>query len=185
MSDIALLVSDPARTAAQFHELFGADAVRREDENGHVETFVRLAGIWIVLVGEPVERARAAVILRFTPRWTLSSPPSLNCGPWGVSSSGRAPPELCISSMTMITYSNWILRTLMRSLDEGRRAASQMPSTGQVRSRATAVDSAARSRAAEALKVLKLCAAPPARQEAINTCYGVLFRLGVLRRLGA
>ena len=39
ISHIALVVRDPARTAALFHDLFGADALRREDEDGHFETF--------------------------------------------------------------------------------------------------------------------------------------------------
>lgn len=56
--DIALLARDPARTAALFHDLFDARAVALEDEEGHVETFVRLAGTWIVLVSAPVERVR-------------------------------------------------------------------------------------------------------------------------------
>lgn len=30
----------------------------RKDDEGHLETFVRLGGIWLVLVGSPVERAR-------------------------------------------------------------------------------------------------------------------------------
>ena len=69
ISHIALVVKDPARTAALFHDLFGARAVEREDEEGHVETFVRLAGTWIVLVGAPVERARTGdhIAFRATP----------------------------------------------------------------------------------------------------------------------
>ena len=65
ISHIALVVRDPARTAALFHDLFGADALRREDEDGHFETFVRLAGIWIVLVGASVERARTGDHIAF------------------------------------------------------------------------------------------------------------------------
>jgi catechol 2,3-dioxygenase-like lactoylglutathione lyase family enzyme len=58
ISHIALVVKDPARTAALFHDLFGARVIERTDEEGHLETFVRLAGIWLVLVGAPIERAR-------------------------------------------------------------------------------------------------------------------------------
>lgn len=69
ISHIALVVKDPARTAALFHELFGAQSVEREDEEGHLETFVRLGGIWIVLVGAPMQRARTGdhIAFRATP----------------------------------------------------------------------------------------------------------------------
>lgn len=69
ISHIALVVKDPGKTAALFQDLFGARTVQREDEDGHHETFVRLGGIWIVLVGAPVERARTGdhVAFRATP----------------------------------------------------------------------------------------------------------------------
>ncbi len=69
ISHIALVVKDPARTSALFHDLFGARVVEREDDEGHFETFVRLGGTWIVLVGAPVERARTGdhIAFRATP----------------------------------------------------------------------------------------------------------------------
>ena len=69
ISHIALVVKDPARTAALFHDLFGARAVEREDDEGHLETYVRLGGTWIVLVGAPVQRARTGdhIAFRATP----------------------------------------------------------------------------------------------------------------------
>lgn len=69
ISHIALVVKDPARTAALLHDLFDARAVERQDEEGHLETFVRLGGIWIVLVGAPVQRARTGdhIAFRATP----------------------------------------------------------------------------------------------------------------------
>jgi fosfomycin resistance protein FosX len=65
ISHIALQVNDPARTAALFHDLFSARAIAREDAEGHFETFVRLGGIWIVLVGAPVQRARTGDHIAF------------------------------------------------------------------------------------------------------------------------
>src|SRR5215469_2818929 len=65
ISHIALVVKDPARTAALFHDLFNARAIERKDEEGHLETFVRLGGIWIVLVAAPVERARTGDHIAF------------------------------------------------------------------------------------------------------------------------
>jgi len=65
LSHIALVVKDPARTAALFHDLFSARVVEREDDEGHLETFVRLGGIWIVLVGAPVERPRTGDHIAF------------------------------------------------------------------------------------------------------------------------
>lgn len=65
ISHIALVVKDPARTAALFHDLFGARAIERKDDEGHLETFVSLAGIWIVLVGAPVQRARTGDHIAF------------------------------------------------------------------------------------------------------------------------
>lgn len=65
ISHIALVVKDPARTAALFHDLFSTRAVERQDEEGHSETFVRLGGIWIVLVGAPIQRARTGDHIAF------------------------------------------------------------------------------------------------------------------------
>jgi hypothetical protein len=73
VSHIALVVKDPT-TAALFQDLFGVRATEREDDEGHRETFVRLGGIWIVLVGAAVERARTGdhIAFRATPA-TLES----------------------------------------------------------------------------------------------------------------
>ena len=65
LSHIALVVKDPARTAALFHDLFSARVIERKDEEGHLETFVRLGGLWLVLVGAPVERARTGDHIAF------------------------------------------------------------------------------------------------------------------------
>ena len=65
ISHIALVVKEPARTAALFHELFGARVFEREDDEGDLETFVKLGGIWIVLVGASVERARTGDHIAF------------------------------------------------------------------------------------------------------------------------
>jgi len=65
ISHIALVVKDPARSAALFRDLFSARVVEREDEEGHFETFVKLGSIWVVLVGAPVERARTGDHIAF------------------------------------------------------------------------------------------------------------------------
>ena len=65
LSHIALVVKDPAKTAALFRDLFGVPAVEREDEDGHREISVRLGGIPIVLVGAAVERARTGDHIAF------------------------------------------------------------------------------------------------------------------------
>lgn len=65
ISHIALVVNDPARTAALFRDLFSARVVERTDDEGHLETFVRLGGVWLVLVGAPVQRARTGDHLAF------------------------------------------------------------------------------------------------------------------------
>ena len=69
ISHIALVVRDPARTAALFNELFGVRSIERKDEEGHDQTFIRLGGVWIALVGAPVERARTGdhIAFRATP----------------------------------------------------------------------------------------------------------------------
>ncbi len=71
ISHIALVVKDPPRTAALFHDLFGARVVTREDEEGHLETFIRLAGTWIALVGALVQRSRTGehIAFRATPEF--------------------------------------------------------------------------------------------------------------------
>jgi len=65
ISHIALVVNDAVRTAALFHELFGARVVERKDAEGHLETFVKLGGTWIVLVAAPVKRARTGDHIAF------------------------------------------------------------------------------------------------------------------------
>ena len=65
LSHIALVVNDPARTAALFRDLFSVRVVEREDEEGHLETFIKLGGTWIVLVGSPVQRARTGDHIAF------------------------------------------------------------------------------------------------------------------------
>jgi fosfomycin resistance protein FosX len=65
ISHIALVVKDPARTAALFHALFDARVIERKDAEGHRETFVALGGTWIVLVGAAVERARTGDHIAF------------------------------------------------------------------------------------------------------------------------
>jgi catechol 2,3-dioxygenase-like lactoylglutathione lyase family enzyme len=65
ISHIALVVKDPARTAALFHDLFNARVTERRDEEGYFETVVSLGGLRIVLVGAPVERARTGDHIAF------------------------------------------------------------------------------------------------------------------------
>jgi catechol 2,3-dioxygenase-like lactoylglutathione lyase family enzyme len=65
ISHVALVVKDPARTAALFQDLFDARMVQRQDDEGHLETFVKLGGAWIVLVGAPVQRARTGDHIAF------------------------------------------------------------------------------------------------------------------------
>lgn len=65
ISHVALVVRDPARTAALFQALFDARMVQRKDDEGHLETFVRLGGAWIVLVGAPVQRTRTGDHIAF------------------------------------------------------------------------------------------------------------------------
>ena len=65
ISHIALVVKDPARTAGLFRDLFGARALERTDDDGHRETFVKLGGVWVALVGAPVERARTGDHIAF------------------------------------------------------------------------------------------------------------------------
>ena len=65
ISHIALVVKDPGKTAALFHELFSARVEERRDDDGYLETFVKLGGIWIVLVGAPAERVRTGDHIAF------------------------------------------------------------------------------------------------------------------------
>ncbi len=69
ISHVALVVKDPVRTAALFQDLFGAQPVQRRDDEGHLETFLKLGGTWFVLVGAPAERPRTGdhIAFRATP----------------------------------------------------------------------------------------------------------------------
>jgi catechol 2,3-dioxygenase-like lactoylglutathione lyase family enzyme len=65
LSHIALVVRDTARTAALLHDLFDARVVQHEDEEGHLETYVRMGGVWVVLVAAPVTRTRTGDHIAF------------------------------------------------------------------------------------------------------------------------
>lgn len=56
LSHIALVVSNPDRTADFFSALFDAEIRRCTDAEGHSETYVRLGETWVVLPEAPVER---------------------------------------------------------------------------------------------------------------------------------
>ncbi len=65
ISHVAITVRDPARTARLFQDLFGARVLERKDDEGHLETFIRLGGTWLVLVAANVERARTGDHIAF------------------------------------------------------------------------------------------------------------------------
>ena len=58
IAHVALTVQDPARTADFLRDLFEAPILRRTDEDGHDETFVRLGVTWFALVKADVKRER-------------------------------------------------------------------------------------------------------------------------------
>lgn len=62
---IALVVVDPARTAALFRELFDSSTLLRKDPDGHDETFVRLGRTWFVLAKAVVDRPRTGDHIAF------------------------------------------------------------------------------------------------------------------------
>ena len=66
ISHIALVVRDPPRTATLFRTLFDAEPLERKDEQGHLETFVKLGGTWFVLVGAPAQRTRTGDHIAFS-----------------------------------------------------------------------------------------------------------------------
>ena len=66
ISHVALVVKDPAKTAALFKELFDSRIVSRIDSDGHDETFVRLGRTWFVLVQASVERPRTGDHVAFS-----------------------------------------------------------------------------------------------------------------------
>ncbi len=65
ISHIALVVTDPARTAALFEQLFATRIVRRVDAEGHDELFVNLGGTWFLLAQAAVERTRSGDHIAF------------------------------------------------------------------------------------------------------------------------
>jgi fosfomycin resistance protein FosX len=69
ISHLALTVKEPASTAKLFEDLFGARVLERKDHEGHSETFVQLAGVWLVLVAANIERTRTGdhIAFRATP----------------------------------------------------------------------------------------------------------------------
>lgn len=65
ISHVALVVSDPARTASLFEMLFAARVVQRRDADGHDETFVNLGNTWFMLAKATVERQRTGDHIAF------------------------------------------------------------------------------------------------------------------------
>lgn len=65
ISHIALVVTDPARTASLFEALFASKIVRRRDADGHDETFVNLGNTWFMLAKATVERQRTGDHIAF------------------------------------------------------------------------------------------------------------------------
>lgn len=53
---VALIVHNPSRTATLLENIFDVKAVRRRDNDGHDEVFLRVGGTWLVLVAAEVER---------------------------------------------------------------------------------------------------------------------------------
>jgi catechol 2,3-dioxygenase-like lactoylglutathione lyase family enzyme len=66
ISHVALVVKDPARTAALLKGLFDSKVISRMDSDGHDETFVRLGRTWFVLVQASVERPRTGDHIAFS-----------------------------------------------------------------------------------------------------------------------
>lgn len=58
IAHVALTVQDPARTADFLRDLFESPILRRIDEDGHDETFIRLGVTWFALVKADVKRER-------------------------------------------------------------------------------------------------------------------------------
>lgn len=58
IAHVALTVQDPARTAEFLRDLFESPILRRTDEDGHDETFIRLGVTWFALVKADVKRER-------------------------------------------------------------------------------------------------------------------------------
>jgi catechol 2,3-dioxygenase-like lactoylglutathione lyase family enzyme len=59
IAHIALTVRDPARTVEFLRDLFDdVPVLKRTDDDGHDETFVRLGVTWFALVGADVKRER-------------------------------------------------------------------------------------------------------------------------------
>lgn len=65
ISHIALVVTDPARTAGLFEALFAAGIVRRRDVDGHDETFVNLGNTWFMLAKGAAGRQRTGDHIAF------------------------------------------------------------------------------------------------------------------------
>ncbi len=75
IAHVALTVRDPTRTADFLRDLFGdLPVLRRTDEEGHDETFVRLGVTWFALVAADVPRERTGDHIAFqVARETLST----------------------------------------------------------------------------------------------------------------
>ena len=66
ISHVALVVEDPARTAALLRALFDSPVVSRTDADGHDETFVKLGRTWFALVRGSGNRARTGDHVAFS-----------------------------------------------------------------------------------------------------------------------
>lgn len=58
IAHVALIVQDPTRTAAFLHDLFQGPVLKRRDDDGHDETFIKLGVTWFALVAADVKREK-------------------------------------------------------------------------------------------------------------------------------
>ena len=65
IAHVALIVTDPARTASFLRELFDVPVLKRTDDEGHDETFVKLGVTWFALIGADVKRERTGDHIAF------------------------------------------------------------------------------------------------------------------------
>ena len=65
IAHVALIVRDAARTAGFLRDLFDAPILRRTDDEGHDETFIRLGVTWFALISADVKRERTGDHIAF------------------------------------------------------------------------------------------------------------------------
>lgn len=141
LSHIALVVSDPGRTANLFEELLGAEIKRQVGDEGDDEVSVKMGGVWFVLPQSNVDRPITGdhIALKYQRRNYSGAKKRWRSSAMDFKWPGRR--RRSTSRTTTTTYLNWSVRTHDFGTSDGARADRTRPRPSHRAERARAFSS--------------------------------------------